>query len=290
MVNAINTTQSIYAPSIQYSTGSENYSSLSSEGIPNSANNSEVTDKSIVSDAIVEQQNEIFSIQINTQCGISLINTAQSAVDDMQEVVKKLKEKLATLSSASTVEELSLAQGEIDELLDELYDYKNGAKYDGVLIFGEYDEKPSRLSDSNDPNRDSRYMESAAYQIGFSTSQNSYLEFDTVFKMGNFDIRVTTPDAVGSAKSVCEAFEKDLNEYEKNLNTNKELLVQNNQSSSEYMKQLISYEGVSEISDGIYISKSLAELRMDIVLTDISKMFGFSEGKLTQIMSGVWGI
>lgn len=291
MVNAINTTQqNIYTSGVQYTSGANNYTSIANEGLSTNQNNEEVKDSSIVSDYIVEQQNEVFSIQINTQNGIALVNTTQSAVDDMQSVLAKLKEKLNTLSNSSTMEEIAVVQGEVDELLSELYDIKNGAKFDGKLIFGEYDEKPGRLSDEADENSNARYMEDAYFQIGYSTSENSVLEFSTVFDMGGFDIYMVTSNDLGSALGVCEAFEKDLAEYEKNLGTNKSLLVQNNESASEHMKKLISFEASPEMSDNMYVAKALAEIRATLVTNSVSQIFGFGEVRLAQIMTGIWGL
>ena len=158
------------------------------------------------------------------------------------------------------------------------------------MIFGEYDEKPGRLSDEADENSNARYMEDAYFQIGYSTSENSVLEFSTVFDMGGFDIYMVTSNDLGSALGVCEAFEKDLAEYEKNLGTNKSLLVQNNESASEHMKKLISFEASPEMSDNMYVAKALAEIRATLVTNSVSQIFGFGEVRLAQIMTGIWGL
>lgn len=290
MVNAINTTQSIYTSGVQYTSGENNYTSIADDNSNYYSTIGEVTDSSIVSESIKEQQNEIFNIQINTQGGIAFVNTAKSAVDDMQSILSQMKEKINTLSITSTEEELALVQADLDALLDELYDVKNGAKYDGEMIFGEYDEKPNRLKDADDTGQNDPYMEKAYYQIGYSNSENPVLEFSTVFTLGGFDVRISSTNDIASAKGVTEAVEKDLLAYEKNLDTNKNLLVQNNSAASENMKHLIDYKGEAHISDNLYATKILTEIQNTMLSDVISEIFGFSTGKLTEIMTGVWGL
>lgn len=290
MVNAINTGQSIYTSGVQYTSGANDYTSIAQDNNDYYSNIGEITDSSIVTESIKEQQNEIFNIQISTQSGITLINTTKSAVDDMQSILSQMKEKINTLSVTSTEEEMALVQADLDELLDELYDVKNSAKYNGEMIFGEYDEKPYRLQDLDDTGQNDPYMEKAYYQIGYSNSENPVLEFSTVFSLGSFDVRISSINDIASAKAVTEAVEKDLLAYEKNLDTNKELLVQNNEAASANMEKLIDYKGEAHISDNLYATKILTEIQNTLISDIISDFFGFSSGKLTEIMTGIWGL
>ena len=290
MVNAINTTYyNSYTSSVQQSPYVGDYSTVE-DGVTSLNKNDEVQDSGIINSHIVEAQNEIFAIQVSTQNGIALINTTKGAIDDMQSVIAKLKEKINSLSTSSTRDELMAAQEDIDELLDELYDTKNGAKYYGKMLFGEYSQKPARLGVDDSALKDSDSFNSASFQVGFSSQENSTMTINTGFSLGGFSITINSPNHINSALGVTEALEKDLLEFEKSLDMNKQTLTQNAGAATEQMKKLISYKAEPEISENMYIAKSFAEIRTNLMSDAVSQIYGLDYNKLTQIMTGIWGL
>ncbi|MBR2386567.1 hypothetical protein IKA92_04650 [bacterium] len=290
MVNAINTTYyNSYTSSVQQSPTVGDYSTVE-DGVSSLNNKSEVQDSGVLNEHILESQNEIFAIQISTQNGITLINTTKAAVDDMQDIVARLKAKISSLSDSSTQAELIAAQEDIDELLEELYDTKNGAKYYGKLLFGEYSQKPARLGVDDNAAKDAEYIDSASFQDGFSSQENSTMKINTALSLGGFSVTIKTADHINSALGVTEAFEKDLLEFEKSLDMNKQTLTQNASAASEQMKKLISYKAEPDVSENMSVIKSIAELRSNLLSDVVSQVYGLDHNRLSQIMTGVWGL
>ena len=290
MVNAINTTYSnTYTPSIQHSGNVGDYSTITN-GSSTLQQSDEVKDSSVVNDYIIESQNEIFAIQISTQNGLALVNTTKATVDDMQDVISRLKEKINSLSDTSSEAEIIAAQEDIDELLDELYDTKNDAKYYGKLLLGEYSQKPARLGEDNNPNKNAKYTDSASFQVGYSSQENSTMTINTAFSLGGFSVTIRSTDDIGSALGVTEALENDLLEFEKKLDSYKETLSQNANSATEQMKKLISYEAEPQMSENMSMMKSLVEVRANLMSDAISQTYGLDYNRLSQIMTRVWAL
>ena len=71
---------------------------------------------------------------------------------------------------------------------------------------------------------------------------------------------------------------------------NKQTLTQNASAATEQMKKLISYKAEPDVSENMSIIKSIAELRSNLLSDVVSQVYGLDHNRLSQIMTGVWGL
>ncbi len=240
---------------------------------------------------------DYFEIQKSTQNGIALINVAQKSLGEMKEIANEIKAELNTLSETSTSAEFDAAQGKINELLDELYELKNGTSYGGANIFGVHDYKPSSIRKFKmeedgtyvlDEKVNEKYMNTAQAQIGFEGTQNSVLEFDTAFSIAGFEVTVSDAGDLNSAHGIVEALVKNIDKHSSNLDTNKSIMNQNYEAASNSVEDAISFSGSDDCSALMNMIKSSTGLMANYVSKLAAYNMGLSTSKYAQIMSKMW--
>ncbi len=240
---------------------------------------------------------DYFEIQKSTQNGVALINVAQNSLDDMKEIANQIKEELNTLTETSTSTEFATAQENINELLGELYELKNGTSYDGANVFGKHDYKPSSIQEYKreedgtyvlDEEVNEKYITSAQAQIGFEGAENSVLEFDTAFSIAGFNVTVSSAKDLNSAHGIVEALVKNIEKHSSNLETNKSLLTQNYEAASSAVEDAISFSGTGDCSALMNMIKSSTGLMTNYVSKLAAYSMGLSTSKYAQIMSKIW--
>lgn len=240
---------------------------------------------------------DYFEIQKSTQNGIALINVAQNSLDGMKEIAQKIQTELNTLSETSSSSEFATAQTNINNLLGELYELKNGTTYDGANIFGAHDYKPSSISKYKmeedgtyvlDEEVNENYINSAQAQIGFEGTENSILEFDTVFSIAGFNVTVSSAKDLNSAHGVVEALISNIDKHSSDLETNKTILTQNYEAASSSVENAISFSGTGDCSALMNMIKSSAGMMTNYVSKLAAYEMGLSTSKYAQIMSKMW--
>ena len=296
MVSAIglyktNTLTSVYEKQVK----AEQYSSYSNYSQGSGISSDEDTYASSID--FDYRLGDYFEIQKSTQNGIALINVAQNSLNDMKEIANEIKAELNTLSETSTSSEFATAQSNINELLGELYELKNGTAYNGANVFGEHDYKPSSIREYKmqengtyvlDEEVNEKYITSMQAQIGFEGTQNSVLEFDTAFSIAGFNVTVSSANDLNSAHGIVEALVKNIEKHTSDLETNKTLLTQNYEAASNSVENAISFSGTGDCSALMNMIKSSAGMMTNYVSKLAAYNMGLSTSKYAQIMSKIW--
>ncbi len=296
MVSAIgfyktNTLTSVYERQVK----AEQYSDYSSYSQGSSISSDEDTYASSID--FDYRLGDYFEIQKSTQNGIALINVAQNSLEGMKEIAEKIQTELNTLTETSSSSEFAAAQSNINELLGELYELKNGTTYDGANIFGEHDYKPlsirkyTREEDGTyvlDEDVNENYINSAQAQIGYEGTENSVLEFDTAFSIAGFNVTVSSAKDLNSAHGVVEALIKNIDKHNSSLETNKSVLTQNYEAASSAVENAISFSGTGDCSALMNMIKSSAGMMTNYVSKLAAYNMGLSTSKYEQIMSKMW--
>ena len=240
---------------------------------------------------------DYFEIQKSTQNGIALINVAQNSLSGMKEIAEDIKAELNALTETSTTSEYATAQENINTLLGDLYELKNGTSYDGASVFGKHDYKPSSIQEFKreedgtyvlDEEVNEKYINSAQVQIGFEGSENSVLEFDTTFSIAGFNITVASAKDLNSAHGIVEALVKNIDKHYSDLETNKTIMTQNYEAASNSVEGAISFAGSGDCSALLNMIKSSTGMMPNYVSMLAAYNMGLSTSKYAQIMSKIW--
>lgn len=240
---------------------------------------------------------DYFEIQKSTQNGIALISVAQNSLDGMKSIAQEIKNELNTLTESSTSAEFDAAQANINELLGELYELKNGTTYDGANVFGEHDYKPSSIQKFKreedgtyvlDEEVNEKYIDTARAQIGFEGTEGSVLEFDTTLSISGFNVTVDGAEDLNSAHGIVETLVKNIDKYNSDLETNKNILTQNYEAASNSVKDAISFSGTGDYSAAMKMIKSSTGMMANYVSSLAAYGMGLSTSKYAQIMSKIW--
>ncbi len=83
----------------------------------------------------------------NVSDGISLLNTASGSLDNMKNILNRLRDLSVQASNGVYSDEARAAmQNEVDELTQQIYQIKNGTNFNGKAIFGEAEEYIKTIS------------------------------------------------------------------------------------------------------------------------------------------------
>ncbi len=173
--------------------------------------------------------------QENTQQAIGLLDTADSAISTMTDMLQRIRElSLQAMNGTYSVKEREMMQQEVQSLAEEVYRQKNSTKYNQINIFGEIEDvsQQSGVQGSIGTHAVDKLTEDEAVAQGYTVikTANDLLNCNTNVANGKF-ILMNDIDLSGvtwTGKNVNASAIFDGNGYSiRNLTSDKGLFVNN---------------------------------------------------------------
>jgi flagellin len=126
----------------------------------------------------------------NAQDGISLIQTAEGALNETHSILNRMRDlAVQAANDTNTADDRKAIQGEIDQLLDEVDRIAGNTEFNTQKLFGEYEIKTVEGTDAAVPT-----PLTVNFQIGANANQNISLEIKDMSTNGlglrNFEVNV----------------------------------------------------------------------------------------------------